>query len=411
MGALGGRALVGFLTNRHRRTLRGDLKAILRPLAKPLAQWGRSGGGARRRLSQPPSPENLRAPSEALSSIMAAAGGGGKRCRRLDPSLAPSVFSGAEAVLFDCDGVLWRGDTAVPGAAETLRRLEGENDKKQKRRLLCYVTNNSSRTREAYTEKLRRLGFPPAEARQVFGSGFCAARFLRAALPPGGASSTYVLGGPALAAELEAAGVPHLGAGPTPESLSSPSESPAVLFGTRAALDPSVGAVLVGYDEHFSYGKLCLALRYLRRDPQCLLVGTNRDHRLPLEGGSALPGTGCLVKAVETAAEREAFIVGKPSRYIFECVMKEFNIDPARTIMVGDRLDTDILMGEGSPNRIQSPFQNILGHPFCHSGLRIGLHHCSSSSQLDPNFAQGKTSASLLTSSHCAVCYCFQLLS
>lgn len=51
------------------------------------------------------------------------------------------------------------------------------------------------------------------------------------------------------------------------------------------------------------------------------------------------------MKAVETAAEREAFIIGKPSQYIFECVASEFDIDPARTIMVGDRLDTDILMG------------------------------------------------------------------
>lgn len=48
---------------------------------------------------------------------------------------------------------------------------------------------------------------------------------------------------------------------------------------------------------------------------------------------------------MEVAAEREAFIIGKPSRYIFDCVVSEFDIDPARTIMVGDRLDTDILMG------------------------------------------------------------------
>ncbi|KAI6076619.1 Glycerol-3-phosphate phosphatase [Aix galericulata] len=108
---------------------------------------------------------------------------------------------------------------------------------------------------------------------------------------------------------------------------------------------PSVRAVLVGFDEHFSYAKLCQALRYLQRGPDCLLVATNRDHRLPLEGGAAIPGTGCLVKAVETAAEREAFIVGKPNRYMFDCVASEFDIDPARTIMVGDRLDTDILMG------------------------------------------------------------------
>ncbi|NWQ62207.1 PGP phosphatase, partial [Neopipo cinnamomea] len=120
---------------------------------------------------------------------------------------------------------------------------------------------------------------------------------------------------------------------------------PAPADWAQAPLDPAVGAVLVGFDEHFSYAKLCQALRYLLRNPGCLLVGTNRDHRLPLEGGAAIPGTGCLVKAVETAAQREAFIVGKPNRFMFDCVASEFPVDPARTIMVGDRLDTDILMG------------------------------------------------------------------
>uniref|UniRef100_A0ACB8FK13 Uncharacterized protein n=2 Tax=Sphaerodactylus townsendi TaxID=933632 RepID=A0ACB8FK13_9SAUR len=255
-----------------------------------------------------------------------------KRCERLEEASARAVLAGADAVLFDCDGVLWRGEAAVPGAPETLRLLEAAGPEGKR---LCYVTNNSSRTRLAYTEKLKRLGFPPAAPRQVFGSAHCAARYLSHALPPGG--SAYVLGGAALSTELQAAGVAHLGVGPAPPPDSAH-------FGSRAPLDADVRAVLVGYDEHFSYGKLCLALRYLLRG-DCLLAATNRDHRLPLEGGSAVPGTGCLVKAVETAAEREAFIIGKPSQYMFECVASEFDIDPARTIMVGDRLDTDILMG------------------------------------------------------------------
>ncbi|XP_053131671.1 glycerol-3-phosphate phosphatase [Hemicordylus capensis] len=302
----------------------------------------------RRRVSPFPHRGRLSSSSSSVRRRQeAAAMAQAKQCRRLEPGLARSVLAGVEAVLFDCDGVLWRGEAAVPGAAEALGRLAAEGGAEGgRRRLLCYVTNNSSRTRGAYVEKLRRLGFPPAEPRQVFGSAYCAARYLRRALPPGAAA--YVLGGAALSAELEAAGVAHLGAGPeaaaaAPEQEASAAQPPP---GSRAPLDPSVRAVLVGYDEHFSYAKLCLALRYLLRgDGDCLLVGTNRDHRLPLEGGSAVPGTGCLVKAVETAAEREAFIIGKPSDYIFECVANEFNIDPARTIMVGDRLDTDILMG------------------------------------------------------------------
>ncbi|KAM6054919.1 glycerol-3-phosphate phosphatase [Chlamydotis macqueenii] len=266
-------------------------------------------------------------------SVMAAmASGGPRRCWRLEPGAARAVLGACDTLLFDCDGVLWRGEAAVEGAAATLGRLAAAGKR------LCYVTNNSSRTRAAYTEKLRRLGFPPTEPSHIFGSAYCAARYLRQVLPPGAAA--YVLGGPALAAELEAVGVPHLGTGPA----ALPGPAPADW--ARAPLDPAVRAVLVGFDEHFSYAKLCQALRYLMRGgPDCLLVGTNRDHRLPLEGGTAIPGTGCLVKAVETAAQREAFIVGKPNRYMFDCVVNELDISPARTIMVGDRLDTDIFMG------------------------------------------------------------------
>lgn len=56
-------------------------------------------------------------------------------------------------------------------------------------------------------------------------------------------------------------------------------------------------------------------------------------------------GTGCLLRAVETAAQRQAQVVGKPSNFMFECVARQFDLDPQRCLMVGDRLDTDIMLG------------------------------------------------------------------
>nr|XP_005886840.2 PREDICTED: phosphoglycolate phosphatase [Bos mutus] len=112
----------------------------------------------------------------------------------------------------------------------------------------------------------------------------------------------------------------------------------------EAPLEPDVRAVVVGFDPHFSYMKLTKAVRYLQQ-PDCLLVGTNMDNRLPLENGRFIAGTGCLVRAVEMAAQRQADIIGKPSRFIFDCVSQEYGIHPERTVMVGDRLDTDILLG------------------------------------------------------------------
>lgn len=57
-------------------------------------------------------------------------------------------------------------------------------------------------------------------------------------------------------------------------------------------------------------------------------------------------GTGSLTAAVETASGRKALVVGKPNTYMFECIVERFGVDPARTLMVGDRLETDILFGK-----------------------------------------------------------------
>ncbi|NXU14915.1 PLPP phosphatase, partial [Pardalotus punctatus] len=109
--------------------------------------------------------------------------------------------------------------------------------------------------------------------------------------------------------------------------------------------DPAPGepvrAVLVGYDDQFTFAKLSQACGYLR-DPQCLLLPAATSLPPP-----SLPaGTGSLTAAVETASGRKALVVGKPNTYMFDCIVERFGVDPSRTLMVGDRLETDILFGK-----------------------------------------------------------------
>ncbi|KAM4698155.1 glycerol-3-phosphate phosphatase [Rhinophrynus dorsalis] len=250
------------------------------------------------------------------------------KCTRLSGELSRRFLASVDTVLFDCDGVLWRGDEAIPGAPELINGL-----KKLGKRVF-YITNNSTKTRSMYAEKMGRLGFG-AEPTEVFGTAYCTAIYLRDTVQLKG--KVYLVGGRALSQELGDAGIPHLGHGP--DTVTGSLSDWATI-----QTDPEVKAVVVGFDEHFSYMKLNRALRYLQ-DPACLFLATNTDTRLPLEGGRAIPGTGCLVRAVETAAHRKAQVIGKPSPFIYNCLVKDCGLDPSRTVMVGDRLDTDILMG------------------------------------------------------------------
>ncbi|XP_040031636.2 glycerol-3-phosphate phosphatase [Gasterosteus aculeatus] len=253
----------------------------------------------------------------------------GSKCARLSGALVRDVLDSVDCVLFDCDGVIWRGEQAVPGAPQVVNLL------KEKGKRVFFVTNNSTKTRKMYAEKMSALGLRAAED-EVFSTAFCCAAYLRAVCRLEG-GKVYLVGSEAMARELEAVGIRQTGVGPDHVS-GRPSDW------ANVPLDPDVKAVVVGFDEHFSFMKVNRAMQYLAR-PGCLFVGTNRDSRLPLEGGKAVPGTGCLLEAVEMAAQRQAQTVGKPNRFMFDCVASKFGVDPGRCLMVGDRLDTDIMLG------------------------------------------------------------------
>ena len=202
------------------------------------------------------------------SSVMSAA-----KCTRLTGALGKQLLDSVDTVLFDCDGVIWRGEQAVPGAAEVINLL------KEQGKRVVFVTNNSGKTRRMYADKMSKLGFDVREE-EVFGTAYCSAEYLRTVCELRG--KVYLIGSQAMEQELEAVGIQQTGVGPDHVS-GKPADWASV------PLDPEVKAVVVGFDEHFSYMKLNRALQYLSQK-DCLFVGTNRDSRLPLEGGKAVPG-------------------------------------------------------------------------------------------------------------------------
>lgn len=240
-------------------------------------------------------------------------------------------FNSFDTVLTDCDGVLWLLNNTLPGATEVMNGFKANNKK------VFFVTNNSTKSLPQFLEKFHSLGFQATE-NEVVSTSFLAAKYLKANLDP--SKQVYVIGSPAIATELNVLNVRNFGVGEDYLKTSVPT------FVENIKLESDVGAVLVGFDEHLSYPKFFKAASYLK-DPSVLFVATNTDESFPVPGtGLVMPGTGSLVCAVKTCAGREPFVVGKPSSYICNVLMERNNIDPSRTLMIGDRCNTDILLGK-----------------------------------------------------------------
>jgi phosphoglycolate/pyridoxal phosphate phosphatase family enzyme len=215
---------------------------------------------------------------------------------------------------FDLDGVIFRGDTMIPGAASALGELA------RRGLLLRFVTNNATLARSDVAAKLRAF-LIPADQEQILTSAAAAAGWLRSRVAPG--SRLLVVGEQGLLTELRLAG-----------------------FDPRHAGDADVEgavAVVVGLDRGFSYRMLAQAQAVLARGVP--FVATNLDRTLPVEGAE-MPGAGALVAAVAAASGREPdVVVGKPGLELVRSLEDATGVPPAQTLMVGDRLETDIVMG------------------------------------------------------------------
>lgn len=218
------------------------------------------------------------------------------------------LISRFDALLSDLDGVVYAGPHAIPGAVESLLRLADLGVG------LGYVTNNASRTPAQVAAHLRELG-APAEDHQVVSSSQAAAELLASLLPAGAA--VLITGSPALAHEIELVGLKPV----------------------HGAEDKPV-AVVQGFNPGIGWKDLAEASYVVAGG--ALWVATNTDMSIPQARGIA-PGNGTLVAAVAAATRQTPLVAGKPEAPLFHAAAKRLSAE--RPLVVGDRLDTDILGG------------------------------------------------------------------
>ncbi|XP_057961754.1 phosphoglycolate phosphatase 1A, chloroplastic-like isoform X1 [Malania oleifera] len=245
---------------------------------------------------------------------------------------ADELIDSVKTFIFDCDGVIWKGDSLIDGVPETLDMLRSKGKR------LVFVTNNSTKSRKQYGKKFETLGLNVIEE-EIFASSFAAAAYLQSINFPKD-KKVYVIGEDGILKELELAGFQYLGG---PEHGEKKIE---LKPGFLMEHDNSVGAVVVGFDRYFNYYKVQYGTLCIRENPGCLFIATNRDAVTHLTDAQEWAGGGSMVGAICGSTQRDPLVVGKPSTFMMDYLADKFNILKSQICMVGDRLDTDILFGQ-----------------------------------------------------------------
>jgi 4-nitrophenyl phosphatase len=226
------------------------------------------------------------------------------------PLKAP--FSALRGWLIDMDGVIYRGNEPTPGAAAFIWALQEGGHR------FMFLTNNATKTPHQYVEKLAEMDIHVGDE-NVFTSPLATAAYLVRHLPP--PRRLLVVGGDGIQRAVVEAGYQIV----------------------ERAEEAEV--VVAGLDQHVTYEHLAEAA--LAIEAGCPWIGTNPDRNVPSERGR-MPGAGALLAFLEASTDRQPMIIGKPASGIYEQAIAILGTDLNETVMLGDRLETDILGGHSA---------------------------------------------------------------
>lgn len=218
-------------------------------------------------------------------------------------------FKEKKGFICDMDGVIYHGNRILPGAAEFVQWLQ-----KEKKEYL-FLTNNSGKTPKELRQKLQRMGMD-VEEKHFYTSALATAEFIKAQSP---GCSAYVIGEAGLFNALYDAGI------------------------TMNEVDPEY--VVVGEGNTYSFDTLTRAVNLVRRGAK--LIGANSDVSGPIEDGIA-PACRALVAPIEMATGKKAYFCGKPNPLMMRTGLRLLNCHSAEAVIIGDRMDTDIVAGTES---------------------------------------------------------------
>ena len=211
-----------------------------------------------------------------------------------------------EGFICDMDGVIYHGNRVLPGVIEFIEWM-----KKEKKKFL-FLTNSSERTPKELKDKLKRMGIDVKED-CFYTSALATAMFLKSQKPKG---SAYIIGEAGLINALYDVGY----------SMNN--------------INPDY--VVMGESRSYSYERIEKAVNLVLQGAK--LIGTNPDLTGPIEDGIA-PATKALISPIELATGKNAYFVGKPNPLMMRHALKKLNCQRENAIIIGDRMDTDIIAG------------------------------------------------------------------
>ena len=220
-------------------------------------------------------------------------------------------------LILDMDGVLWHGETPLPGLADFFNTLRACGIQ------FVLATNNASKTPAMYVEKLARFGVTVAED-QVFTSAEATGSYVAQEYETG--TDAFVVGDVGLQTAIRRRGFRLL-------SVED------VMVGETAVF------VVAGFNPNVTYPQLAAGSLLVHKGAR--FIGSNPDLTYPSEYGP-LPGAGSFLAFLQAATGVEPTIIGKPGPLIFQMAMQKLGGTPQNTAMVGDRLETDIAGGQAA---------------------------------------------------------------